>query len=342
MNYVQHTRTAHEYLCARPEVRPHHVSLYWALFFAWNAARFPAELPLNRPHLMQAAHIGNRGTYLDTLRDLEAWGLLAYQPSHAGGSSVRMQVLGEVVPEASQPERAGCPTSGTAKPRQVVAEVGQPLYQKWPNPEGEVVPEVDQLSLYDKTGSSVNWINGATASQRKIEVLEREGHSGAELFDDKTQPEGSGANGAGPAQASPHKKAPHISHPEGTQTDAIRSAATAPRAATARSRALPDLPFNQSPIAQVENFIAAFQGTDYQLADLRHYHQLVATWRDKKTGLEPTRKDWVATAKRFMLNDAADNRLKLAPAHRPQQPGPADTDPGAFFARTGFRSKYDT
>ncbi|SHM11919.1 hypothetical protein SAMN02746009_03970 [Hymenobacter psychrotolerans DSM 18569] len=164
-------------------------------------------------------------------------------------------------------------------------------------------------------------------------MLEGEGLSGAELFDDTAQP-----NGAGPARPTAPKKkvAPKK---KGVEADTIRAAATAPRAASGRGRpALPELPFSRSPIAQVETFIAAFAGTDYQLADLRHYHQLVATWRDKNTGLEPTRRDWVATAKRFMLNDAADNRLKLAPAHHA---GPDAHDPGAFFARTGFKSKYD-
>ena len=63
MNYVQHTRAAHEQLLTHPESRPHHFTLYWALFFAWNSARFPAALTLNRDELMAAARIGNRDTY---------------------------------------------------------------------------------------------------------------------------------------------------------------------------------------------------------------------------------------------------------------------------------------
>jgi len=204
--------------------------------------------------------------------------------------------------------------------------------------------EVPQDTLYGKTDDVNSVVVNSTvvAPQKKTEVLESEGLSGVELFDDNTptQQKVSEANGAGPDQASAPKKKVALKK----KGVGPRPQAEAPRAVAGRGRTtLPELPFSHSPLAQVENFIAAFQGTDYELADLRHYHQLVATWRDKKTGLEPTRKDWVATAKRFMLNDAADNRLKLAPAHRPQHhAGPDANDPGAFFARTGFRSKYDT
>jgi hypothetical protein len=343
VNYVQHTRTVHEHLSARSDARPHHVSLYWALFFAWNAARFPEALPLDREALMRAAHIGNKDTLTATLRTLSDFGLLAYRPSRSAGASCVVMVGfgGQVPPAVGAPAGPGSPESEATEPARVAPEVREQLPQNWGNLTGEVAPVLGEHSLYAKTGSGVNSVNGAAASSsKKIEVLEGEGLSGAELFDDTAQP-----NGAGPAQASAPKKkvAPkkmRIKHSEGVEADTIRAAATAPRAAAGRGRtALPELPFSRSPIAQVEIFIAAFQDTDYQLADLRHYHQLVATWRDKKTGLEPTRRDWVATAKRFMLNDAADNRLKLAPAH---PAGPDAHDPGAFFARTGFKSKYDT
>ena len=134
-----------------------------------------------------------------------------------------------------------------------------------------------------------------------------------------------------------------VKHSEGVHADTIRAAA-----AQAKSGSPPyrggagggaDLPFAQSAIASLEAFTAAFAGTDYALADLPFYHELVASWRDKTTGEAPRRKDWVATAKRFMLNDARDNRLKLAPGvHRPNAAaGHAGARP------TGYRSsRYDS
>ncbi len=66
MNFIQHTRAAHEQLTRQPDATPFHVSLYWALFFEWNANRFPESLALDHEHLMSTAHIGNRKTYRST------------------------------------------------------------------------------------------------------------------------------------------------------------------------------------------------------------------------------------------------------------------------------------
>lgn len=165
-------------------------------------------------------------------------------------------------------------------------------------------------------------------------MLEGEGLSGAELLDDTVPP-----IGADPALTSAPKEK------VAAKRKGVSQAGSSPRAAPAGRHGrptLPELPFSQSLLADVSAFIQAFQGTDYELADLRHYHQLVATWRDRKTGEEPRRKDWVATAKRFMLNDAADNRLKLAPNVQRRPDGSLCQQPpaGDFFAETGFQSKY--
>lgn len=337
MNYVSHTRAAHERLLAQPAARPQHISLYWVLFFQWNAARFPKSLPLDRRAVMAAARIGNRGTYLNTLRDLDAWGLLAYEPSHTDTSTVQLLAVGEVVPEVGQPEPVGCTNSGPTKTGEVVPEVGQPLYQKWDNLVGGVVPEVVQHSLLVKTPCSVNSVNGAAAPQKKMggRVFEGEGLSEVQVLEGPASP-----NGAGPAQApAPQKKVAPKKKGVGSEAETIRAAATAVPDEPRRRGALPELPFSQSAIASPEAFAAAFAGTDYELADLRHYHQLVATWRDKKTGHPPQRKDWVATAKRFMLNDAADNRLKLAPGHSPVAAAGADASAqNSGIPTTGYRS----
>lgn len=169
-------------------------------------------------------------------------------------------------------------------------------------------------------------------------VFEGEGLSEVEVL--PADAEHGGAADAPPEKVA-RKRRPQ-GGPVGSQAAAIRAATTAtapPDEPRRRPAPLPELPFSQSAIASPEAFAEAFAGTDYALADLRHYHQLVATWRDKKSGLEPTRKDWVATAKRFMLNDAADNRLKLAPGHSPVAAPGADAsaqNPG--IPTTGWRS----
>ena len=106
MNYVQHTRAAHERLRAQAGASPQHVSLYWALFFQWNAARFPAALDLDHAATMQAARIGSRHTYRATLRDLDAWSLLTYHPSQSRYDHSRCSLRDLSCPDVAQPRPA--------------------------------------------------------------------------------------------------------------------------------------------------------------------------------------------------------------------------------------------
>jgi len=64
----------------------------------------------------------------------------------------------------------------------------------------------------------------------------------------------------------------------------------------------------------LDRFRAAFAGTDYEIADLDFYYQSVGSWSASK-GVR--RKDWVATARTFMLRDVSDNKLRLKPGQNP-------------------------
>ena len=331
MNYIQHTRAAHQQLSSNVAATPHHVSLYWVLFFAWNASFFERGLDLDHAAAMQAAHIGNERTYRATLRDLEAWALLTYQPSHSRHQPSRCYLTdlsGAKVPEVNTAARGKSAPGKNGLPG---VEVPEPLGAEVPPVGGLSGAEVPEHSLYDKTrGTKTVHQNSAAASQKKLgERFPGEGLSEAQVLDAE-QP----TPGAGPKKKVAPKK-------KGEQAGSIRAAATARAGESRRREVLSDVPFSQSAIYDLGAFTAAFVGTDYALADLRHYHQLVDTWRDKKTGLPPNRKDWIATAKRFMLNDANDNRLKLAPnVQRPGADGTSQSNSG--IPSTGYRSsRYD-
>lgn len=342
MNFIQHTRAAHDQLTRQPAATPYHVSLYWALFFEWNANRFPEALALDHAHLMRAAHIGNRKTYRAALYDLDAWGLLTYQPSQSKYQPSRC-FLSDLLRAELPPVKT--PTEGEYAPgdNQPTGAQNAPGNQPAPGPAVPPVksapgPEVTQPLLIGNKRSDKSKplvvVNGpAAAPQKKMGLASpvNEGLSGlAEDSSDNSQP---------PTGAAPKKKV--APKKKGVQADTIRAAATTARDEPRQRGALPELLFRQSAIYAFEAFAAAFAGTDYALADLRHYHQLIDTWRDKKTGLPPLRRDWVATAKKFMLNDAADNRLKLAPDVQRfdgTSPGPPDAGGPAG----GYRSsRYD-
>ncbi|WP_019949033.1 hypothetical protein [Hymenobacter aerophilus] len=371
MNYVAHTRAAHEHLSQQAQARPHHVSLYWALFFEWNAARFPAGLDLDHPATMRAARIGNERTYRAALYDLDTWQLLAYQPSQSrygrsrcfltdlsqppaiGGRSapdepvvpdskvppVNPGTAGTSAPDAAQPSQAQVPpmhlpTGGTSALHEKGASgavLPPALQAQVPPMRASSGAEVPEDTLYGKTkGLNSVVVNGGGAPKKKWEGGEGEGLSSVELLDEPKPP-----NSVAPAskkKVAPKKK--------GVGASPIRHAAQAQTADAnpppKRGRPhRPEVPFAESALATYENFAAAFAGTDYELADLRFYHAQVTNWR--KNGEPPRRRDWKATATQFMLNDAHDNRLKLAPGPHANNA----TGPGALFARTGFRSKYD-
>ncbi|MDJ0367347.1 hypothetical protein QMK33_19535 [Hymenobacter sp. H14-R3] len=353
MNFIQHTRAAHDQLTRQPAATPFHVSLYWALFFEWNAGRFPESLALDHNHLMRAAHIGSIKTYRATLYDLENWGLLAYQPSKSKYQPSRCfmsDLLGAELPPVKDP------TGGTSTPgeNQSTQATSAPGTHPAPGPEVSQVAaasgaEVTQVLLINDKRSNKSKplveVNGpAAAPQKKMGEASpaNEGLSGlVEDSPDDCQPRDSSGAGAAPKKKVAPKKM-RVKHlGEGVPAEATRPAATARANEPRRPPPLPEVLFRESAIYDFAAFTAAFAGTDGALTDLRHYHQLIDTWRDKQTGLPPRRKDWVATARRFMLNDAADNRLKLAPGTQPYQPGQPSPDPGTRPAATGYRSKYD-
>lgn len=67
--------------------------------------------------------------------------------------------------------------------------------------------------------------------------------------------------------------------------------------------------FSSSPYYDIEKFKSKFENTDYQYADLNFYYEAVKNWADSKG---EKKKDWIATARNFMLRDKKDDKLQLA------------------------------
>ncbi len=83
------------------------------------------------------------------------------------------------------------------------------------------------------------------------------------------------------------------------------------KVAEKRKRSLEAIPFTQSVYADKDVFVNAFAGTEFEQANLLYYHAALANWRDKTTGEPPLRKDWLALARTFMLNDIKAGKLVL-------------------------------
>ena len=186
MNYIQHTRAAHEWLLAQPASRPLHISLYLALFHQWNAERFPESIELDHDATMQAARIGSRHTYRDTLRDLDAWGLLTYRPSKSKHADSRCYMSILSGPEVAQVKPSTEARSGPDKTPPSGPEVAQALRPEVAPVDASSRPEVAQDTIVSKTivlNSVV--VNGDAATAKKKKgpaALPDEGLSKAEVF----------------------------------------------------------------------------------------------------------------------------------------------------------------
>jgi hypothetical protein len=275
MNYVSHTRIAFNFLMNAPDATPHHMSLYVVLFTRWNEARFPKSILLLKDNVMEAAHIGSPKTYRACLRDLTEWGLITYQPSQS----------------EHRASRAIMHALDTVDPSSVGAKVSQ------------AVP-MPTHSDRSKSDPSTRTTFDSSTTQAMPSIYKR-GINTSKLNKGNSTPFSRTA-------AAPEKKMGVNSIddlPLGQSTPSL-TRIREPKEKVARKRKAPEILFAESELASAEKFLEAFNGTDYALANLRYYHELITNWR--QDGQPPLRRDWLATARKFMLNDIQDGKLKLA------------------------------
>ena len=311
MNFIHHIRLALELLANRTDATPHHVSLYVALFIQWNEERFPESVMLVRAEVMQAAHIGSASTYLRCLRELTAYGLITYQPSHsqhlASRCLMHRLLPAQLAPEVSQAVYSKSPTARTKSGASTSLKSGASTGASRGQAVVSFDKQVETVANKNKPVLSIKLDEAAAEKKIGNELPSDDELSRQEDFDP-------------PAQEPPSKG----------------NVARKGKGPTRPQR--PEIPFTESELADLDSFTAAFAGTDYALADLRFYHEKILNWRQK--GEVPLRRDWLATSKQFFLNDAADNRLKLAPGVQSHQPGATYADTG--IPTTGYRSsRYD-
>lgn len=73
--------------------------------------------------------------------------------------------------------------------------------------------------------------------------------------------------------------------------------------------------FSDSKFFVFEEFEKQFEGTDYEVADLRFYYENVKNW---SAGGGNKKLDWIATARNFMLKDRQENKLILKNGNKQQ------------------------
>ena len=96
INYISHLNQFFVKIQSDTKMNTTHVSMYMALFYHWNKARFSSEFFINRNEIMLMSRIGSKGTYHKCLRDLSEWNYIIYKPSHNPhiGSKIHMYDFG--------------------------------------------------------------------------------------------------------------------------------------------------------------------------------------------------------------------------------------------------------
>ncbi|MBI9064800.1 MAG: hypothetical protein JEZ14_22630 [Marinilabiliaceae bacterium] len=81
MNYIHHQLAAFEKMDKIPELKPHHISLYIALFRLWNWAQFENPIIIHRQEVMKMARIKSPTTFSNAMKYLNHHDFVKYKPS---------------------------------------------------------------------------------------------------------------------------------------------------------------------------------------------------------------------------------------------------------------------
>lgn len=73
-------------------------------------------------------------------------------------------------------------------------------------------------------------------------------------------------------------------------------------------KSIEDHLFTKSPFFDFDAFQKEFSGTDYEFCDLKIYYEKIKNWSE---GGGKKKKNWIATARNFMLSDKQDGKLIL-------------------------------
>ena len=121
INYISHLNQFLVKVQNDTRLNPTHVSMYLALFYYWNKARFSSEFFINRNDVMKLSRIGSKGTYHKCLHDLSEWKYIIYKPSHNPhiGSKVHLFNFGTSIEQVVNRYRTKSGTTTVSKVGQV-------------------------------------------------------------------------------------------------------------------------------------------------------------------------------------------------------------------------------
>ena len=81
MNYIKHLTGFFDRIIQDRDLNPTHISLYIALFQAWNVNRFKNPISITRDEMMRISKICSKATYHKCMRELNEKLYIKYEPS---------------------------------------------------------------------------------------------------------------------------------------------------------------------------------------------------------------------------------------------------------------------
>lgn len=121
MNYIKHMNKAMELFAQDERLLPSHISLYLALFQAWNQNRFRSQFTIDRNELMQASKIGSFTTFTRIIKDLKKWGYINYLPSFSASRGSTVELYSFCTAEGTEEEQ-NCTGGSTIEPQNCTGE----------------------------------------------------------------------------------------------------------------------------------------------------------------------------------------------------------------------------
>ncbi len=274
VNYIRHLSGALAKLIADGRCTAQHISLYVVLFHQWNSQHFPQRLKIFRSELMEDSKIGNKNTYTTCLKNLHEWGYLGYFPSSSKyhASEVTITVFTGTETGNGTDTGSGTHESDTLTTAGNGADKGSDNGSDTGTDNGGGTIYINDTKPIQ---TNPNVSNGLFTPTEKVEES---------LPQKECLGSGSTTSLGAEAPAAGRKK----------------------KVAPKKKEASADLLFSESPYADKALFRQAFAGTDYESANLDYYHEVISNWSQSKAA---RKKDWIATAKNWMLNDYREGKL---------------------------------
>ena len=164
MNYIKHLTGFFEKVTVDYDLNPTHISLYIAMFQAWNQNRFTNPVNISRDELMRISKISSKATYHKCIKELIENGYINYNPSFNPYKSSTVEIL--CLDQYTKPLTRKM--TKQLKNEQVIEQVDEQVDELVLN---KHCTSTEQVYIYTNNINNTNSINDINKDTNQIEKL---------------------------------------------------------------------------------------------------------------------------------------------------------------------------